>query len=96
MDHGFYEGQTVVCISQHFPLIKEYGGTGKEAQYTPQKGEILVIDEILGEFLRFDKYDGPESYNWWIATHFAPIDETELEIENLIAEALEVTENIDQ
>ena len=90
MEHGFQEGQKVVCISQDFPVIKKYGGTGKEAKYTPKKDEVLVIDEILGEFLRFDKYDTDESFNWWKADRFAPIDETELAIENLIAEALAV------
>lgn len=90
MEHGFQEGQKVVCILQDFPVIKKYGGTGKEADNTPKKNEILVIDEILGEFLRFDKYDTNESFNWWKADRFAPIDETELAIENLIAEALSV------
>jgi len=90
MEHGFQEGQKVVCISQDFPVIKEYGGTGEEAKDTPKKDEVLVIDEILGDFLRFDKYDTNESFNWWKADRFAPIDETELAIENLIAEALAV------
>ena len=90
MEHGFQEGQKVVCISQDFPVIKKYGGTGEEAKDTPKKDELLVIDEILGDFLRFDKYDTNESYNWWKADRFAPIDENELAIENLIAEALSV------
>jgi hypothetical protein len=90
MEHGFREGQKVVCILQDFPVIKKYGGIGEEAKNTPKKNEILVIDEILGEFLRFDKYDTNESFNWWKADRFAPIDETELAIEKLIAEALAV------
>jgi len=88
MEHVFNEGQKVMCISQDFPVIKKYGGIGEEAKDTPKKNEVLVIDEILGEFLRFDKYDTNESYNWWKSDRFAPIDETELGIENLIAELL--------
>jgi hypothetical protein len=37
MEHGFQEGQKVVCISQDFPVIKKYGGTGEEAKDTPKK-----------------------------------------------------------
>jgi hypothetical protein len=84
----FYEGQKVVCVSQDFPLIKKYGGTGKEAQSTPKKNEILIINEILGDFLRFDKYDTEDSNNWWFYNHFAPIDETEISIENLLLESI--------
>jgi len=69
----FSEGQKVICISEDFPLIKKYGGTGKEAQATPKKDEVLVIDEILGEFLRFDIYDTEESNNWWKDDRFMPI-----------------------
>ena len=90
MKNEFYEGQKVVCISENFPLIKKYGGTGKEAVNTPKKEEVLVIDEILGEFLRFDKYDTEESYNWWKSDRFAPITEEEIAMEELIAEALSV------
>jgi len=50
----------------------------------------LVIDEILGEFLRFDKYDTEESYNWWKSDRFAPITEEEIVMEELISEALSV------
>ena len=42
-------GAKVVCISENFPVIKEYGGTGKEATNTPNKEEVLVIDEILNK-----------------------------------------------
>ena len=89
MKNEFYEGQKVVCISENFPLIEKYGG-GKEAANAPKKEEVLVIDEILGEFLRFDKYDTEESYNWWKSDRFAPITEEEIAMEETIAEALSV------
>lgn len=87
MENEFYEGQKVVCISENFPLLKKYGGD-TEAKNTPKKDEVLIIDEILGEFLRFDKYDTDESYNWWYFNRFAPISEEEIAMEEMIAEAL--------
>ena len=86
MNQRFNEGQKVVCISEHFPLIDKYGGTGKQAVNTPKKGEVLVIDEILGCFLRFDKYDTQESFNWWKDDRFAPISEEKMFIEESILE----------
>jgi hypothetical protein len=40
MEHGFREGQKVVCILQDFPVIKKYGGIGEEAKNTPKKNKI--------------------------------------------------------
>lgn len=72
----FFEGQKVVCISEDFPLIKKYSTIDiGEAKETPKKNEIIIIDEILGEFLRFNKYDTPESFNWWKYDRFAPLDD---------------------
>ena len=90
MKNEFHEGQKVVCISENFPIIKKHGGNGKEAANTPSEEEVLVIDEILGEFLRFDKYDTKDSYNWWKSDRFAPITEEEIAMEEQIAEALSV------
>lgn len=74
----FSEGQKVVCISDHFPHLPQYGGTPENTADKPKKGEILVIDEILGDFLRFDKYDTEQSFNWWMHNRFAPLtDESE-------------------
>ena len=88
MKNEFHEGQKVVCISENFPIIKKYGGSGKEATNIPSEEEVLAIDEILGEFLRFNKYDTKESYNWWKSDRFAPITEEEIPMEEQIAEAL--------
>jgi hypothetical protein len=88
MKHQFEEGQKVVCILGRFPLIKEFGGTGREAVDTPKKNEVLIIDEILGEFLRFDKYDTDDSFNWWAGDHFAPFDEMEGIKEELLQYAI--------
>lgn len=92
MENNFKEGQKVVCISERFPLHKttqtDKSNIGTQATNHPKKGEIIVIDEILGEFLRFDKYDTNESFNWWKADRFAPIDEAELSIDDLINENL--------
>ena len=89
MENRFEEGQKVICISNNFPHIKKYGGS-EGATTTPKKGEILVIDEVLGDFLRFDKYDTYESYNWWMFNRFSLIDDMELALEELISSALSV------
>lgn len=82
------EGSSVVCISEDFPWIKKHGGSGPAKDH-PKKGEILIVDEILGEFLRFDKYDTEESFNWWHITRFAPIEEDfESELERELEEFL--------
>lgn len=85
----FSEGQEVICISENFPVIEKYGGIGDTAS-KPKKYEALVIDEILGEFLRFEKYDTEQSVNWWKHDRFAPIQEKEISIEETIQEALRI------
>lgn len=77
----FYEGQKVVCISENFPVEAttetDKSKIGNQAPIHPIKGETLVIDEMLGDFLRFDKYD-TDAFNWWHSTGFRPIDEIEI------------------
>lgn len=62
-------GDKVQCISSDFPWIEKYGGTSKR-QITPKKGDILIIDEVLGDFLRFDLFDSEDSFNWWHKSRF--------------------------
>lgn len=83
MEHNFKEGQEVICISKDFPLIERSGGNGQKVKTTPKLNEVLVIDEILGNFLRFDKYDMNESYNWWHVSKFAHIDDVNESISSL-------------
>lgn len=74
-DNPFHEGQKVICISNHFPIIRKYS-TDKNLSETsnkPQKGDIFIIDEILGEFLRFDCKDDEDSCNWWYHGKFMPV-----------------------
>lgn len=70
----FSEGQEVVCVSEAFPCIIATGEdktcVGKQAPAHPHLGEEIIIDEILGDFLRFDKYDTNESFMWWHHTRF--------------------------
>lgn len=66
----FYEGQEVVCINDSFPMVRttneDKSNIGQPAEFHPQKNEELIIDEILGPFLRFDKYDSDEfGFQWW-------------------------------
>lgn len=97
MKNKFNEGQKVMCVSNDFPLIKKYGGNGKEPLKTPKKDEILIIDEILGDFLRFEKYDSNESINWWKFDRFRDITELEerQEYEDKQREADEMVNDFD-
>ncbi|WP_460671679.1 hypothetical protein [Larkinella ripae] len=83
MEDTFEEGQRVICINDNFPWLKQHGGVEDAADSNPSLGEVLVINEVLGEFLRFDKYDTTRSFNWWIAKHFAPFgDEQSVEVDH--------------
>lgn len=82
----------VVCINDNFPRLQKYGGSERDAPNKPKLGEVLTIDEILGDFFRFDKYDCEDSFNWWYAKNFAPINEEE--IENEINELLQVPKQL--
>ena len=78
---NFFEGQKVVCISENFPVhattLEDKNDIGKQASTRPVKGETLIIDEMLGDFLRFNKYD-TDSFNWWHCSRFRPLDEFEV------------------
>ena len=82
------EGQKVVCISEDFPVIKstaeDKSDEGRQAPSHPIKGETLIINEMLWDFLRFDKYDNHNQsdpnygWNWWHNSRFKPLDEIEI------------------
>lgn len=78
---NFFEGQKVVCISESFPVhtttLEDKSDIGKQAPIHPVKGEKLIIDEMLGDFLRFSKYD-TDAFNWWHCSRFRPLDEFEV------------------
>lgn len=71
----FYEGQEVVCINDVFPMVRttneDKSNIGQKAVFHPYKNEELIIDEILGPFLRFNKYDSDEfGFQWWHHSSF--------------------------
>lgn len=84
---NFYEGQKVVCISEDFPICRTTNidksriGVQAPTGFHPVKGETLIIDEMLGDFLRFDKYDFSDpnhpyyGFNWWHSSRFRPLEE---------------------
>lgn len=87
IENPFSVGQSVVCINDYFPMVittadKERIGTLPTVH--PKRNELLVIDEILGEYLRFNKYDCDDvnlpdyGWRWWKHTHFAAIQESNL------------------
>src|SRR5574343_586707 len=84
IENPFKEGQRVVCINDYFKMEITTGDKcriGSMAQVHPKKNESLIIDEILGEFLRFSLYDCDDPLHpdygcrWWKHTHFLPVDE---------------------
>lgn len=85
----FYEGQKVVCISESFPVHTttetDKSKIGTQAPTHPKKGETITIDEMLGDFLRFSKYD-TDAFNWWHCTRFRPLDEFEVTTSSQIQE----------
>jgi hypothetical protein len=83
----FYEGRQVVCISEKFPHVitteKDKKSLGKYNPPHPMKGELLIIKEVLGEYLMFDKYNTRESNNWWHYTKFGlPPEEVTIQIKH--------------
>ena len=70
----FETGQTVVCVKDDFPMIKKHSSEGSvEAIRKPRLKEHIAIDEILGDFLRFSKYDTEDSWNWWHYSRFKSV-----------------------
>lgn len=74
----FTEGQEVICVSEDFPCFLATGEdkspVGKQAPVHPKLGETIAIDEILGDYLRFIKYDTDESFMWWHHSRFRAND----------------------
>lgn len=75
------QGDKVICVSENFPRWKttdeDKTGIGLQPKIHPTKGEVLTVDEVLGEFLRFDIYD-TDSYNWWKSNRFRKLNLQEL------------------
>lgn len=69
MRNDFEKGESVICINDNFPLIPEFGGNGDIVE-KPKVGEILTVDEVLGDFLMFEKYNTETSTNWFFFNRF--------------------------
>lgn len=71
------EGDKVICISENFPIWKttneDKSIIGTHPNNHPKKGEELFVDEVLGDFLRFDKYDTEEEFAWWKSDRFKKV-----------------------
>lgn len=74
MGNDFKQGERVICINDNFPWIPEFGGNGDNIE-KPKVGEILTVDEVLGDFLMFEKYNTETSTNWFFFNRFKRIDE---------------------
>lgn len=74
IENPFRTGQYAQCINDNFPVVETTGDKSQIGTHPlthPKKGEICCVDEILGEFLRFDEYDCNDEtsidygYKWW-------------------------------
>ena len=88
VENPFSPGCYVIVINDTFPITATTSPkveVGKLATVHPKKGDVLCVDEILGEYLRFGEYDcndqsDPEyGWRWWKHTCFAPICEEDVE-----------------
>ncbi len=78
MGDGYRVGAMVVCVSTNFPVVKKFSSTNVGAKECPKLHEHLMIDEILGDYLRFDKYDEHGMCNWWKYDRFIPLSSEQL------------------
>lgn len=70
----FNQGDRVICINdKNFTIVitteEDKSIIGKYATSYPKEGDILTVDEVLGEFIRFDKCDN-QSFNWFHEKYF--------------------------
>jgi hypothetical protein len=103
IENPFSVGQKVVCINDYFPQVTTTGEDksriGVIPKKRPSKGVVYQIDEMLGEFIRFDCMDisdveDPDyGWRWWKHTHFAPIDTDTIFDEEMIDLGILITTN---
>ena len=97
IENPFRTGQVVRCIKDCSTVIVHSTNPvlkGTVGAYpSPKEGDILTVDEVLGEYLRFDRYDDMEGdgYNWWFHTNFRPLSGAEA---YLVEEGLDLEEEI--
>lgn len=91
IENPFKVGQYAKCINDNFPAVittdEDKSQLGKQPKNHPIKGKFYVVDEVLGEFIRFDEFDCHEQnsldfgWKWWKHTHFKPLTDSEFEKE---------------
>lgn len=91
IENPFKVGQYAKCINDNFPEIittnEDKSNLGKQPSKYPKLGKYYVVDEILGEFIRFDEFDCSDEnsidygYKWWFHTHFQALTDEEFENE---------------
>lgn len=59
-----------MCINDSFPHVKQHGGVEDLELIKPKIGDKVYIDEMLGDYLRFDAFDTEKSTNWWHYSRF--------------------------
>lgn len=88
IDNPFEIGNYALCINENFPVVETTGDKsqiGKQPLSHPKYGEICCVDEVLGEYFRFDEHDCDDPNNpdygwkWWKHTHFKILTQEEVE-----------------
>lgn len=79
-DNPFYIGQEVVCKNDNFKFADQL----LIPKNKPHKDEILVVDDIKGRYLVFFKYNQDNINHFWDHTYFAPIDDIDNEVKNVM------------
>ena len=91
IDNPFKVGQYAQCINDRFPEIittnEDKSHLGEQPKNYPKLGKFYCVDEVLGEFIRFDEFDCHDEdsshfgWSWWFHTHFKPLTDEEFEEE---------------
>lgn len=89
IENPFKVNQYVLCINDDFPVMattdNDKSIIGTHPLRHPSKGEICCVDELLGEYLRFDEYDDNDEnspdygWKWWKHTRFKAVTKQEVE-----------------
>lgn len=66
----FKAGDNVKCINDNFPYQHQHGGDPSLCKDQPKLNELLEVEDVLGEYLMFEKYNSPISNNFWHESRF--------------------------
>jgi len=81
MNNPFKVGQHVICDSDDFPIVAQHSTDKEEPDNVvkPTKGDVYLIDDILGEYITIAELNTNDTNNWWKFDRFRKMtwEETE-------------------